>query len=403
MIKLELADYWDLYGLRDMEWKSTDFANEFADCKFEGYSVINVDAGGVGYDIIGEDTVTYSVPTNYENVALRPSMKYSYVKEFCEDVKDLGNGYYEVTFGEYPKSKINEKIDGEKLVRTGKEFTVKQNGKFVKLYELVDELGNKMVVVNGNFYKVEPLVWVVSSYKDIMITKDAINGGFAYENALTEEEEAYAACIDRLMQRKMSQRSIMIAEKSRNDNTLANNFLRNIMSNEIINEEMINKIRERNKEQARKEAEEKARLEAIKKEKRRLQYEKNKEKRRRRQLLDYYFPRTPISAMLGRNFDEESLVVLNQLISEELPKVKHYVNNKEQVIDLIIYLYKCVDGKERRMPYPEERYDACRCFLEEFDLDYLNIVLKETIGRDKLTEDHIEYLINNSIAYKLTK
>lgn len=101
--------------------------------------------------------------------------------------------------------------------------------------------------------------------------------------------------------------------------------------------------------------------------------------------------------MLGRNFDEESLVVLNQLISEELPNVKHYVNNKELVIDLIIYLYKCVDGRERRMPYPEERYDACRCFLEEFDLDYLNIVLKETIGRDKMTEAHIEYLIKENI------
>jgi hypothetical protein len=102
MIKLELADYWDLYGLRDKEWKSTDFANEFADCKFEGYSVINVDAGGVGYDIIGEDKVTYSVPTSYENVALRPSMKYSYVKEFCEDVKDLGNGYFEEITSQRP-------------------------------------------------------------------------------------------------------------------------------------------------------------------------------------------------------------------------------------------------------------------------------------------------------------
>lgn len=207
---------------------------------------------------------------DFSRLGCRPVVSYSSVSSDCSSLHLNENDVYECTYGEYPKSKINENIDGEKLVRTGKEFTVKQNGKFVKLFELVDELGNKMVVVNGNFYKVEPLVWVVSSYKDIMITKDAINGGFAYENALTEEEEAYAACMDRLIHRKMSQRNIMIAEKSRNDNTLANNFLRNIMSNEIINEEMINKIRERNKEQARKEAEEKARLEAIKKEKRRL-------------------------------------------------------------------------------------------------------------------------------------
>ena len=402
MIRMELADIWDLHKILDIKWECTDFANEFAVGEYLGYAVINVDAGGIGYDIIGKDNDIYSLSTLCENVALRPSMKYSYVSEFCENKKELGNGLYEVTFGEYPQSKINENVDIEKLVKTGNEFTVKQNGKLVKLYELVDELGNKMVNLNGNFYKVEPIAWIASEFKDIMITKSAINGGFAYNRAFTAEEELSASIFDKIP-RKLSMREVMLSRIRSNDETLVESFVKSVLSNEILNDEVIDKIRVRNIEKAKKEKEEKERLAQIKKEKRRIQNEKNRIRRQRRRQLDYFFPRDAWAAMWVHSYSEEDMKEIRRIISEELPKLKFYVDDKDKLINIIVDLYLGKDAQERRMPYPKERYEACRSNLEGFDVDYLNIVLKETIGRNKSTEKYVEYLINNPVNFVLTK
>ena len=400
MIKMSLGDFYDLYRLRNLKWGYSDFTKSLSKGEYLGYGVINVDAGGVGFDIIDEENEIYfGYGRNESHIAIRPTMSYSYVKDFAENKKEIGEGLFEVTFGEYPNSKVEEEVNSDELVKTGRSFTIKENNELVALDEYVDTLGNKMVSLNGDYYRVEPLTWFADSYKDIMITKNAINGGFAYEVELTEEEEAFANYIDSICPRKLSQRQIMIANKGRNDNTLANNFLSNFMSNEIIDEETLKMIIERDKEKARKEKEEKERLEQIKKEKRRLQREKTRPQRERNQLLNYLFPRDVISLMCSvmvPNNDEEKL---RQVISEELPKVKNYIDDKEKLIELIIYVYKCRDGRERLLPYPESRYDGCREYLENFDLDYLNVNLMVAIGNDKSMASHIEYLINNSDAF----
>lgn len=403
MIKMELADIYDLYRLREIKWGYSDFTKELSSDGFFGYGVIDVDAGGIGYDVIDEDNEIYFGYYRCDSsVALRPTMSYSYVKDFVENKNDLGNGILEVTFGEYPNSKIDEIVNSEELVKTGRHFTIKENNELVKLDEYVDTLGNKMVSLNGNYYKVEELKWLVDTYKDIMITKDAINGGFAYEAKLSEFEEAEANWFDEHCPRKLSQRQIMIANKGRNDNTLANNFMGNIMINEIVDEVMLQKISQRDIEKARIEKEEKARLEEIKKERRRLQRERTRAQRERRNLLRYLFPVDAMSSTFSIPFSSEEEEQLKQVIAEELPNVKNYVDDKEKLIELLIYVYKCKDGKERLLPYPEIRYDACRAYLENFDLDYLNVSLMVAIGNNKTMASHMEYLINNDVlVYRL--
>lgn len=403
MIKMEFGDIYDLYGLRDIKWEYSDFAKALSNDEFIGYGVIDVDAGGIGYDVIDENNeIFFGYYRHDSNVALRPSMEYSYVKEFVENKVDLGNGFLEVTFGEYPNSKIKEVVNSEELVKTGRHFTIKENDELVKLDEYVDVLGNKMVCLNGDYYKVEELKWLVDTHRNIMITKDAINGGFEYEAKLSELEEAEVNWMDEHYPRKLSHRQVLIAEKGRNDNTLAKNFMRNIMGNEIVGNEMIKKLSDRDVEKAKKEKEEKARLEEIRREKRRLQREKTRPQRERRRLLRYLFPVDALSTTYRVPFSKDEEEQLKQIIAEELLNVKNYVDDKEKLIELLVYVYKCKDGRERLLPYPESRYDGCRAYLESFDLDYLNVCLMVAIGNDKVMASHMEHLINNDIlVYRL--
>lgn len=398
MSRMELGDIYNIYRLKNIKWGYSDFAKDLTNDEFVGYAVIDVDAGGVGYHYIDLNNQTnYSANRNAENIALRPTMIYSYYEEFVENKKEISDGIFEVTFGEYPNSKIIEKINSEQLVKTGRKFTIKENGELVSLDEYVDQNGIKMVNRNCSYYRVEEVKWLVDKACNIMITSNAINGGFMYEPKLTSYEESHARHIDHIMPTKIGQRRFMIIEKSRNDDTLVENYMSNIMYDELVGKAVLKKISQRDAEKAKKEQEEQARLKEIRKEKNRLYRERTRAQRERRCLMNYLFPNNAWSAMSSVPFGEDSLEQMNQLIREELPNVKHYVDDKETLIEIIIYLYKGKDGLERLMPYPECRYDACRAFLENFDLDYLNVVLKETIGNDKMTENHVEYLINNNI------
>ena len=188
MINLQLADLYDVYNLTKIKWDYTDFTKALEDETYLGYGIVNIDAGGLVFEVINKRNKTLSFYNDCTNVAIRPSMTYSYVKEFCEDVKRISDGILEVSFGEYPKSKIKEKVDSFKLEKTGRKYTVRQNNEFVELDELIDLNGNKMVFLKGNYYKVESLRWLVNEYRDVMITKDAINAGLAYERNLTNKE-----------------------------------------------------------------------------------------------------------------------------------------------------------------------------------------------------------------------
>ena len=71
---------------------------------------------------------------------------------------------------------------------------------------------------------------------------------------------------------------------------------------------------------------------------------------------------------------------------------------EENVIELIL---KAKDSRKRLAPYLKERYDDCREYLEQFDINYLNVVLKQTIGKDEYLDDYLKMICEaKGIQYK---
>ena len=397
MIKLELANAYESYRLLEQDWGYTDFAKDLTNGQSTGYGIIDVDACGVEFQRVDENNkVTYTDSTD-KNIGIRPVIKYSYVKEFVENKKDLGNGLFEVTFGEYPGKRKNIKIKN----LSDSTITVVENDSLRTVQIVEDENQKQYVLYNGNTYEVENIEWIVDEKNDVMIAKNAISSGVAYTRNLTPEEEVEVSFRDKTP-RKLSYRTLLEHNIRKTDQTLLENYLTNILSNEIISQEMKNKISKRDEEAIKKAQEEKARQDAIKKEKRRQQYEKERPQRERRKLLNYYFPKDSLSAMYRNEFSEEEMLKVNLTVIEELENVKFYIEDKNQLIDLIINLYKSKDGLKRLLPYPQERYDACRNYLEQFDIDYLNVVLKETIGNSSSLDSYVEYICGE-MNYQLRK
>lgn len=396
MINLQLADLYDVYNLKKIKWDYTDFTKALEDETYLGYGIVNIDAGGLAFEVINKRNKTLSFYNDCTNVAIRPSMTYSYVKEFCEDVKRISDGILEVSFGEYPKSKIKEKVDSSKLEKTGRKYTVRQNNEFVELDELIDLNGNKMVFLKGNYYKVESLRWLVNEYRDTMITKDAINAGLAYERNLTNKE-LYESLLGDLYPRKYSNTEMVRSNIINNEPNLVIPFIKNVLANEIISEEMKLKIKNRDEELQRMIKEERLKEE----EARRLRYEQERPERERRNLLNYYFPQDAISAIASLGFNEEEMVKVNLTIIEELDNIKYFIDDKEKLIEIIITLYKTKESRKRLAPYLKERYDDCREYLEQFDINYLNVVLKQTIGKDEYLDDYVKMICEaKGIQYK---
>lgn len=109
MIKIELADIYDIYRLSEIEWGYTDFAKAQVKDEYLGYGTICVDTQ-VAYTVVDKENGSLYGLENETLVGIRPSMKYSYVKDFVEDKKEIKKGIYEVTFGEYQIVKLIQKL-----------------------------------------------------------------------------------------------------------------------------------------------------------------------------------------------------------------------------------------------------------------------------------------------------
>ena len=229
-----------------------------------------------------------------------------------------------------------------------------------------------------------------------MITKDAINAGLAYERQLTEREELDSVLSD-LYPRKYSGRMVIRNNIINSEANLVTPFIKNVLANEIISEEMKLKIKNRDEELQRMIKEDRLKEE----EARRLRYEQERPERERRNLLNYYFPQDALSALASVGFNEEEMVKVNLTIIEELDNIKYFIDDKEKLIEIIITLYKAKDSRKRLAPYLKERYDDCREYLEQFDINYLNVVLKQTIGKDEYLDDYVKMICEvKGIQYK---
>ena len=54
MINLRLADLYDVYNLTEIKWDYTDFTKALEEETYIGYGVINIDVGGIDFEVINK-------------------------------------------------------------------------------------------------------------------------------------------------------------------------------------------------------------------------------------------------------------------------------------------------------------------------------------------------------------
>ena len=180
---------------------------------------------------------------------LRPSVKYSKIKDICTNVRSIEDGCLEVTFGEYPQMAETEEIQARinhglvELEKTGKSYTVYNNNEenpgTIELAEMVDKNGNKYVNKNDVWYKVAPVKWIVDEKEDVAITKNVISGGIPFGMyevpTLQEWEKKY----------KLPPSIREMHERRRNNPTIIEGFLNAVLSYDILTKDIVQKLIDR--------------------------------------------------------------------------------------------------------------------------------------------------------------
>ena len=124
------------------------------------------------------------------NVGIRPSIKYSEIKQNSTVVGIYDNGCIEVEYGEYPERKLSsleqdeltKKLISGKLKKTDKKYSIysKKDKSIINLLEVIDNQGNKYVLKDGEWYQVNQIRWIVNQQKNLAIAKYMIAGGLEY-------------------------------------------------------------------------------------------------------------------------------------------------------------------------------------------------------------------------------
>lgn len=382
MKKMTLVDLYDLCksSLYEFGFEYTDFVKDNMNCEYSGYAVAKVDESGIGYACVNNDnTVVYSFDKLNKNIGIRPSIKYSYIKDFIQYSREIKPGILEVSLGKYPGKRYDEKVNRNDLIATGDVFTIVENDKLIELKEYEDIDGNLMVCRNGIYYCVEPLKWYVNINDDIMITKEVINGGMSLDRELTEIEKFQIEKEDKVF-KKISTKQFIQSEIRECEDNLVYGFIYNILNNEILGNELVREINKRD-QNLKLEEYKRIKEEEIKK----IMEEKQRIQRSYLLLSD---PDLFDYEDIFNNSEERK-----ELVKKELINVGVINCNKEIVIYELLELYRTIDASRRKMLFPEERYENIKNKLETMDIEFLNVVLKEVIDVHNLSYYYSEFVM----------
>lgn len=169
--------------------EATDFA-QGENPKYKGWAIETLDCNGAEPAMYTNDGKIENLSYTDPNVGIRPSIKYSEIKQNSTVVGIYENECIEVEYGEYPERKLSsleqdqltKKLISGKLKKTDKKYSIysKKDKSIINLLEVIDNQGNKYVLKDGEWYQVSPIRWIVNQQKNLAITKYMIAGGLEY-------------------------------------------------------------------------------------------------------------------------------------------------------------------------------------------------------------------------------
>ena len=217
MINLRLVNKEELTNLEEKirETKETDFGKSFGGRSAWATDILELKTGT--YSRSEGAYITTIVTTNgnlekmqpwQNSLGIRPAVKYSELKKTGKYIGKDKNGIHCIEYGEYPQSKVEEEKSLE-LTKALKEGYLKETEKtysvlnkkpreaiglplcfggyvvdekkhIIELKEYKTKDGNKYVMNQGIWYKVEPIVWQIDKNNDLALTKNILNNGLLY-------------------------------------------------------------------------------------------------------------------------------------------------------------------------------------------------------------------------------
>ena len=169
------------YGLKS---KTTAFANP-NNGQYKGFASVDVDVSYEENVIIKPDGSYEKAVPGDNDIGIRLGINNEYLYMIpWENGKTLETGEVQVQEGEYgvyPKEPAPY-ADKDKMIPSGKEYTIVEDGQLVVKKEYLDYNGDRYVEKYGLLYKVAPIKWIIVISKNVhyAITRDELAGGLPF-------------------------------------------------------------------------------------------------------------------------------------------------------------------------------------------------------------------------------
>ena len=183
----ELRFYSDL--IKRVKEESTSFAINRGN-KYKGWAIVMEENYQRYPGVYQPDGTIAKLKPGSINMGIRLLTGYNETKNKAKNKKDLGSGFVEVEYGEYPQdivdidkqTSLDYDLLNARLTATGKEYISHDNtyGTSKKLIELADDNGNKYVNKNNIWYKVKPVKWIVDERSNLAMSKYILTGGVSF-------------------------------------------------------------------------------------------------------------------------------------------------------------------------------------------------------------------------------
>ena len=229
--------------LKMLSTEATDFA-QGENPKYEGGAIETVECDGAEPAICTNKGKIKNLSYTDSNVGIRPSIKYSQIKQDSLVVGVFDNGCIEVEYGEYPQKKLSpveqdevtRLLISEKLNKTGKKYTTynKKEKSIINLIEVSDNKGNKYVLKDGEWYKVSPLRWIVNQKTNLAVSKYMIAGGLEYGAYHLPEMSQWEIDFERTNPMKNPPSRRRMHELRKTNKAIIEGFLYSVLPQDII-------------------------------------------------------------------------------------------------------------------------------------------------------------------------
>lgn len=217
MISLRLVNKKELENLEEKirKAKETDFGKSFGGRSAWATDIIELKTGAYSRSegafistIVATNGTLEQMQPWQNSLGIRPAVRFSELQKVGKYIGRDEDGIHCIEYGEYPQSKVEEEkrleltkaLKEGKLTRTEKTYSVlnkkprnssglplcfggyivDENKHIIELKEYKAKDGNKYVMNQGIWYKVEPIVWQVAKKDDLALTKNILNNGLLY-------------------------------------------------------------------------------------------------------------------------------------------------------------------------------------------------------------------------------